>query len=354
MNQGRTLGVVGESGSGKTTLARVIAGLVAPTAGSVHLAGETLAPTTGKRTREQLRRIQMVFQNPDASLNPRHTVADTIGRPLRLLRRVERRRVGEEVRKLLAAVQLPAEYAERLPGELSGGEKQRVAIARAFAASPDIVLCDEPLSSLDVSVQGALMDLLIGLQREQDTTYLFISHDLAAVQTLSDWIAVVYLAAVMELGDATQVLNPPYHPYTEALISAIPVPDPDVQTEQIRLPGGVPSPTAIPSGCRFHTRCPRFIGDVCVEVEPPWRMGEGDHWIYCHWPLDDLLRMQRPVLRRADGGGGGAPPSSEGGLAGSSGKAPPVDDAPSAGAWPAASGPPSPEDPPTRPGGPEG
>lgn len=297
VNQGRTLGVVGESGSGKTTLARIVAGLVAPTEGSVRFHGEPLGLTTAERTREQRRSIQMVFQNPDASLNPRHSVARTIGRPLVLLRRKRRAEVRRQVLELLEAVRLPAAYYHRHPTELSGGEKQRVAVARAFAAGPELVLCDEPLSALDVSVQAALMDLLLTLQRENGASYLFISHDLAAVQRLSDWIAVAYLGALMELGNAMQVLGPPYHPYTEALLSAIPVADPDVRSEQIRLPGGVPSPTDVPSGCRFHTRCPRFIGAICVEVEPPWREGEGEHWIYCHWPLEDLVAMQCEVLR---------------------------------------------------------
>jgi peptide/nickel transport system ATP-binding protein len=296
VNRGRTLGVVGESGSGKTTLARVIAGLVPPTEGSVTLGTEVLAPTTQRRRRDQLARIQMVFQNPDSSLNPRHTVAEAIARPLRLLGKTGRGDVPARVLELLDSVHLAPTYYDRLPGELSGGEKQRVAIARAFAADPEVVLCDEPLSALDVSVQGALMNLLVDLQREGCVSYLFISHDLAAVQHLSDWIAVVYLGAVMELGDASQVLNPPYHPYTEALLSAIPIPDPDVQARPIRLPGSVPSAVDIPTGCRFHTRCPRFIGDVCVREEPPWREGSGHHWISCHWPLEELATMQAHVF----------------------------------------------------------
>ncbi|HZJ02670.1 MAG TPA: ABC transporter ATP-binding protein, partial [Thermoleophilia bacterium] len=201
---------------------------------------------------------------------------------------------------LLEAVHLSSSYYHRLPSELSGGEKQRVAIARAFAAEPDLILCDEPIASLDVSVQGSLMNLLTTLQAEKGTSYLFISHDLSAVQHLSDWVCVAYLGYAMEWGDAGDVLNPPYHPYTEALLSAIPIPDPDVIQKNIRLEGSVPSAVDIPSGCRFHTRCPRFIGDICVEEEPPWREGEGDHWIYCHHTFETLVEMQKETLRLAD------------------------------------------------------
>ncbi|GAB4242746.1 MAG: dipeptide ABC transporter ATP-binding protein [Thermoleophilia bacterium] len=301
IDAGRTLGLVGESGSGKTTIARTIVGLTPPTEGTIKLEGQELGSTTRERSRQVLRRIQMVFQNPDASLNPRHTVGEAIGRPLALFG-TPRREIPDRVLELLKAVHLSPAYYHRLPSELSGGEKQRVAIARAFAADPDLVLCDEPIASLDVSVQGSLMNLLTGLQEEKGTSYLFISHDLAAVQHLSDWVCVAYLGYVMEWGDAREVLRPPYHPYTEALLSAIPVPDPDLEQKNIRLEGSVPSAVDIPSGCRFHTRCPRFIGDICVEEEPPWREGEGDHWIYCHHPLDDLSEMQKDTLRFREGG----------------------------------------------------
>jgi peptide/nickel transport system ATP-binding protein len=302
VNKGRTLGIVGESGSGKTTMARTVIGLVAPTSGELDLEGEPLAPTTEKRPREVLRRIQMVFQNPDASLNPRQTVADAVGRPLALFG-ADRREISRRVLELLGAVNLSASYYYRLPHELSGGEKQRVAIARAFAADPDLILCDEPIASLDVSVQGSLMNLLTRLQREKGTSYIFISHDLSAVQHLSDWLAVVYLGYMMEWGNAADVLAPPYHPYTEALLSAIPIADPDVKQRQIRLEGSVPSAMDIPPGCRFHTRCPRFIGGICVEQEPPWRQGEGDHWIYCHHPLERLTEMQRETIGVSRNGG---------------------------------------------------
>jgi peptide/nickel transport system ATP-binding protein len=242
----------------------------------------------------------MVFQNPDASLNPTRSVGDAIMRPLSLLGGLDRREAKQGAKDLLQSVSLPVSYFDRLPHELSGGEKQRVAIARAFAAEPELILCDEPISSLDVSVQGSLMNLLMQLQVEKKTSYVFISHDLSAVQHLSDTIAVVYLGHVMEIGDATSVLTPPFHPYTEALLSAVPLADPDVKQKPIRLGGAVPSAMAVPSGCRFHPRCPRFLGDICATQEPPWHEGEGDHRVYCHIPLAELARLQAETLVLGD------------------------------------------------------
>ena len=257
---------------------------------------KALQRSTGKRPRATLKEIQMVFQNPDASLNPTRTVGDAIMRPITLLGGVSRDEAKRRAQDLLLSVSLPVSYFGRLPHELSGGEKQRVAIARAFAAEPELILCDEPISSLDVSVQGSLMNLLMQLQVDKQTSYVFISHDLSAVQHLSDSIAVVYLGHVMEIGDAVQVLTLPFHPYTEALLSAVPLPDPDVKQKPIRLGGSVPSAMHVPTGCRFHPRCPRFLGDLCVNEEPPWREGEGDHRIYCHIPLDELSRLQAETL----------------------------------------------------------
>ncbi|MHB0978689.1 MAG: dipeptide ABC transporter ATP-binding protein [Thermoleophilia bacterium] len=293
---GETLGVVGESGSGKTTVARAIIGLTPATGGEIRMHDRRLEPSTRDRRRDTLKEIQMVFQNPDASLNPTRTVGEAISRPLVLLGGMGRREAAERAKELLRAVSLPTTYYDRLPNELSGGEKQRVAIARAFAAEPELILCDEPISSLDVSVQGSLMNLLMKLQIEQRTSYVFISHDLSAVQHLSDTIAVVYVGRVMELGDTVAVLGPPFHPYTEALISAVPVADPDVKQTPIRLGGTVPSAMNVPSGCRFHPRCPRYLGDICRDQEPPWRTGEGGHRIYCHIPLDELARLQAETL----------------------------------------------------------
>ncbi|MGE5618816.1 MAG: dipeptide ABC transporter ATP-binding protein [Sphingomonadaceae bacterium] len=299
---GLTVGLVGESGCGKTTFGRCLVGLVEPSAGKVELGGERLAPSVARRPRSILKRIQMVFQNPDASLNPRMTVGEIIARPLAKLAGVPSGRIGERTAELLRAVHLPESYASRLPEELSGGEKQRVAIARAFAADPELVICDEPVSALDVSVQGALLNLLSELQRSKGTTYLFISHDLAAVRHLADLIGVVYLGRLWEVGNSEEVFAPPYHPYTEALLSAIPVPDPEVRQKRIRLEGSVPSAIDVPPGCRFHTRCPRKLGPICETHEPPWREVSPTHRLCCHMEIDELRRLQTPVLDHDDRG----------------------------------------------------
>jgi len=287
-----TLGVVGESGCGKTTFARCIAGLEEATAGEIRLEGARLPYLARQRPVAALQEIQMVFQNPDASLNPQHTAGASVARPLVRLHGLSRGQVQTRVAELFRAVNLPEDYVNRLPHELSGGEKQRVAIARALAADPAVIICDEPISSLDVSVQASLMNLLVDLQQAQGTSYLFISHDLAAVRHLADWIAVVYLGRVWETGPAAEVFAPPYHPYTEALLSAVPVPDPDARQEHIRLEGSVPSAVDIPTGCRFHTRCPRKIGPVCEQAEPPWQEGVNGLRICCHRPLAELNVLQ--------------------------------------------------------------
>jgi peptide/nickel transport system ATP-binding protein len=298
ISPGQTLGLVGESGSGKTTFARAIAGLTKRTGGEVRLRGRLLDTGVEKREKDSVRDIQMVFQNYDASLNPRHTVGKEISRALRLsndVRGKERRRL---VGDLLESVDLPRHYASRYPGELSGGEKQRVAIARACATDPALILCDEPISSLDVSVQGTLMNLLIERQARTGASFLFITHDLSAVEHMSDSIAVMYLGRLMELGRAAEVMRPPYHPYTEALISALPIPDPDVVQQEIRLDGAVPSATHVPAGCRFHTRCPRSLGELCVREEPPWRPVGSTHWIYCHIAPEELAADQMGIVER--------------------------------------------------------
>ena len=304
MRSSFTLGIVGESGCGKTTLARCIAGLEEATSGEIDLEGERLDYSVSRRNTEVLKKIQMVFQNPDASLNPQLPAGYSVARPLTLLRNMSKKQVQERVKELFAAVSLPPDYIDCLPHELSGGEKQRVAIARAFAADPVLMICDEPISSLDVSVQASLMNLLAELQGTAGTAYLFISHDLAAVRHLSDWIAVVYLGRLWEIGSAEDVFVPPYHPYTEALLSAIPIPDPDIEQDRIRLKGSVPSALNVPPGCRFHTRCPRKIGAVCETEEPPWREMEGGHRICCHIPIDELKTLQGGGLLKKAGQGG--------------------------------------------------
>ncbi len=292
MRRSSTMGIVGESGCGKTTFARCIMGLEEATAGEIELEGELLPYAVAKRSWEILRKMQMVFQNPDASLNPQHPAGEAVARPLVLLRNLNKKAVRERVKELFEAVNLPEDFIDRLPHELSGGEKQRVAIARAFAADPVLMVCDEPISSLDVSVQASLMNLLVDLQESKGTSYLFISHDLSAVRHLSDWIAVVYLGRLWEIGSAEDVFIPPYHPYTEALLSAIPIPDPDIKQESIRLKGSVPSAMRIPSGCRFHTRCPRKIGEICEKKEPPWQDIGKYHQICCHIPQEELINLQ--------------------------------------------------------------
>jgi peptide/nickel transport system ATP-binding protein len=288
-----TLGIVGESGCGKTTFARCIAGLERADAGDLLLNGVRLPYAVAQRPQAALQAVQMVFQNPDASLNPQRTVGDSVARPLIRLRGLSREQVAARVAELFGAVNLPEDYVKRLPHELSGGEKQRVAIARALAADPAVVICDEPISSLDVSVQASLMNLLAELQAVQGTSYLFISHDLAAVRHLADAVAVVYLGQIWETGPAAEVFAPPYHPYTEALLSAIPVPDPDAVRAHILLEGSVPSAVNVPTGCRFHTRCPRKLGDICEQETPPWQDGARGHRIRCHRPLAELAELQQ-------------------------------------------------------------
>ncbi len=298
---GRTYGLVGESGSGKTTLARVIIGLTQCTGGEMELLGAEIAGDVHGRTKETLAQLQMVFQNPQTSLNPYLTVGQAIRRPLMKLAGLKRGEADQEVARLLDAVNLRGEYATRYPGELSGGEKQRVAIARAFASEPALVICDEPVTSLDVSVQASVLNLLARLQEERGSAYLFISHDLAVVGYLADYLAVMYLGVLFEVGYARDMFAPPLHPYTEALVSAIPVADPSHETDHIRLEGEVPSARRVPSGCRFHTRCPRKIGAVCEDEVPPWRDDGEAHYIRCHIPLAELVELQQGIGRQVEG-----------------------------------------------------
>jgi peptide/nickel transport system ATP-binding protein len=294
--RGKTVGLVGESGSGKTSFARSVVGLVEIASGEARLLDMPLRGRPRQRAKSILKRLQMVFQHPEESLNPYHTIGLTLHRPLRTLAGMNSRDADRKVEDLLRAVNLPPDYAQRYPRELSGGEKQRVAIARAFAAQPDLIVCDEPVSSLDVSVQAAVLNLLHRLQTEFNAAYLFISHDLAVVGHLADVIAVMYLGQLVEIGDAASFFQPPYHPYTEALLSSVSVPDPAqakvVQRKRIHLQGEMPSARDIPTGCRFHTRCPRFLGEICVNQEPPWHVDDAGWQYRCHIPPEELTRLQ--------------------------------------------------------------
>jgi peptide/nickel transport system ATP-binding protein len=291
---GETLGLVGESGSGKTTLARSLLGLIPPDAGSViDLDGQPLAPDARRRTRDQLKALQIVFQNPDSALNRRHSVRRLISAPLSRLAGLSGARLRERLTDLVRSVRMEDRQLSLRPSQLSGGLKQRVAIARAFAGGPRIVVCDEPTSALDVSVQAAILNLLVDLQAKEQVTYLFISHDLGLVRYLSDRIAVLYLGRIMEVGPAETVFAGPHHPYTEALLSAVPSLDGE-RPERIRLQGEIPSAANPPSGCVFHTRCPRKLPDgECESTEPPLREVAPGHLMSCHIPIDQLTVLQR-------------------------------------------------------------
>jgi peptide/nickel transport system ATP-binding protein len=289
---GETLGLVGESGCGKTTLARVLLGLTTPDANStVELGGEQLAPRIVKRSTEQVRALQTVFQNPDSALNRRASVRRIIGRALTKLRGLRGSKREDRLREIAASVRFDERLLSARPVQLSGGLKQRVAIGRAFAGDPRVVVCDEPTSALDVSVQAAILNLLADLQAAEGVTYLFISHDLGVVRYLSDRIAVLYLGRLMELGTAETVFNAPHHPYTEALLSAVPTLEGE-ERPRIRLEGEIPSAADPPSGCVFHTRCPRYMGAICEEQEPPLAEVERGHFLRCHIPVDELRRLQ--------------------------------------------------------------
>ena len=310
VKRGEIFGLVGESGSGKTSLAKCIVGLEPTTDGKLGVQGVELTPRERKRNRELRRTIQMVFQNPDTALNPRHTIRRILARSLKLLADLRSRRTQEErLRALAASVRLEPRHLDVRPAALSGGLKQRVSIARSFAGSPALVLCDEPVSALDVSVQAAILNLLVDLQLEERVSYVFISHDLAVVRYLSDRIGVMYLGELVEVGPAECVFEPPQHPYTEALVSAIPTLELDAPRPRIKLEGPLPSPADPPSGCRFHTRCPRRLGDICAQESPPWRIATEGHLIKCHRTPEELEELQLADLRAvARQGGNGSPP----------------------------------------------
>jgi oligopeptide/dipeptide ABC transporter ATP-binding protein len=285
LREGETLGVVGESGSGKTTLIRALARLVDATTGTIRFRGEDITKA-GRRALEPVRRqVQMVFQDPQASLNPRKRVGQMLATPLRL-RGVGREQMEADSRKLLERVGLNPEHLNRFPHEFSGGQRQRIGVARALAVDPNLILLDEPVSALDVSIQAQVINLLDELQDQLRLSYVFVAHDLSVVRHVSDRIAVMYLGKLMELSRAKELYDKPIHPYTRALLSAIPIPDPNENRARERtvVGGEPPNPIDPPSGCRFHTRCPRCT-EVCREVEPPLAEYPGGHLAACHHPL---------------------------------------------------------------------
>lgn len=281
--EGETLGVVGESGCGKSTAGRTILQLYPVTDGSIHFEGTDLASLSSRELRSVRPRMQMIFQDPQACLNPRMTVGSIISEPLDEHSVAKGDEKQKRVEELLELVGLNPAFANRYPHEFSGGQRQRIGVARALALNPKFIVCDEPIAALDVSIQAQVVNLLDDLQQELGLTYLFISHDLSMIRYISDRVAVMYLGKIMELADSESLYNAPLHPYTQALLSAVPVPDPEVEEkrERVILMGDVPSPANPPSGCPFNTRCPIAV-DRCHQEVPDWRELRTEHWVACH------------------------------------------------------------------------
>jgi oligopeptide transport system ATP-binding protein len=289
IREGETLGLVGESGCGKSTLARLVTQLIPVTSGKVFLGDVELTKLRGEKLRQQRRQLQIIFQDPFASLDPRMTIGDIIAEPLDNFKVVRGRARDQRVQELLRLVGLNPNFNVRYPHEFSGGQRQRIGIARALALNPSLVVCDEAISALDVSIQAQIVNLLEDLQRELKVTYLFIAHDLSVVRHISDRVMVMYLGKIVEVADSTQTYTNPKHPYTKALLSAIPVPDPKIQRGRrlVELTGEIPSPLHPPSGCRFHTRCPiARVPTPCAETDPPLEEKLRDHLAACHFSSD--------------------------------------------------------------------
>ncbi|HLF73630.1 MAG TPA: dipeptide ABC transporter ATP-binding protein [Anaerolineales bacterium] len=282
VKRGETLGLVGESGCGKSTTGRTILQLYRPTAGSVHFEDVDLVHLKGEELRKMRRKMQMIFQDPYASLNPRMTVADIVGEPLAVHAVATGKEIQERVQHLLELVNLNPSFASRYPHEFSGGQRQRIGVARALALQPSFIICDEPISALDVSIQAQVVNLLEELQEQFNLTYLFIAHDLSMVKHISDRVAVMYLGVIVELATRDELYARPLHPYTQALLSAVPIPDPvaEAKRERVILKGDVPSPANPPSGCRFRTRCP-FAEEVCAQSRPEFREISPGHFVAC-------------------------------------------------------------------------
>ena len=298
IERGETLGLVGESGCGKSTLGRAILRLYEPTTGRIVFDGQDIAKLSENEMRPLRRRMQMVFQDPYASLNPRHSIGRIVGEPLRAHGSGSRSTISKRVRELLEIVGLPSDAASRYPHEFSGGQRQRIGVARALAVNPDLIVADEPVSALDVSIQAQILNLLESLQEQFSLTYLFISHDLAVVRHISDRIAVMYLGSVVEVADSGKLYEQPLHPYTISLLSAVPVPDPVAERKRrpILLQGDLPSPANPPHACRFHTRCPYVQPTRCRDDVPPLRPVEGQ-LVACHWAEEIRSGELRPLER---------------------------------------------------------
>ena len=297
INEGETMGLVGESGCGKTTLGRCLLNLITPTAGDVIFDGEPLFKehdgkvklVPGKKEMQKIRRkMQIVFQDPQASLNQRMIVKKVLREPFIIHGLKRKVKMKERVKELLELVGLSEPHKERYPHEFSGGQRQRIGIARALALNPKFIVCDEPISALDVSVSAQILNLLIDLRKKLDLTYLFIAHDLSVVKHISDHVSVMYVGKIVERGTIEEVFDSAAHPYTVALLSAVPIPDPTIKRKRIILKGDIPSPISPPPGCRFHTRCP-IKREICEKEEPELKLISGTHYVACHFPVEGSL-----------------------------------------------------------------